>query len=478
MRGVSEKDPRKVTMATTDPLEETTIETFSEQIHGELLQPGDEGYDEARTVWNAMIDEKPAVIARCTGTADVIAAVNFARDLNLLLSVHGGGHNVAGNAVCDDGLMIDLSRMNNVHVNPEARIARVGGGATWADVDHETQAFGLATTGGIVSDTGVAGLTLGGGTGYLDRKHGLAHDNLRSIDVVTADGELIRASDDEHPDLFWGMRGGGGNFGIATSFEFDLHELGPEILSVRLIYPYGAAAEVLRFYGEFMADAPNEVECYAAFVQGSPEHGHPEPLHGKTLLIFSGLYAGAISDGKEAFQPLRDFGDPIADMTQPLGYTDHQRQGDDLYCEGHRNYWKSAYYTELSDGFIETVMEHVDPLLSPHSTVYTDWMEGAIAEMDRDATAFPHRDKKFSFTLSPKWIDPERDEECIAWAQEFHQALEPYTADAVCVNYMDNDEDDRVEEAYGDRYDRLVALKTEWDPDNLFRMNQNVEPSD
>jgi FAD/FMN-containing dehydrogenase len=468
---------RERTMTTKDPIEETTIETFRDQIHGEVLQPGNEGYDAARTIWNAMIDREPAVIAQCSGTADVIAAVNFAQDLNLRLSVHGGGHNVAGTAVCDDGLMIDLSPMDSVHVDPEAKMARVDGGATWADVDHETQAFGLATTGGLVSDTGVGGLTLGGGTGYLDRKYGLAHDNLRSIDVVTADGELVRASDDEHQDLFWGMRGGGGNLGIATAFEFDLHEVGPELLSVRLLYPYEAAPAVLEFYGEFMADAPNEVESYALFVQGSPEHGHPEPLHGNTLLTVTGLYAGPISDGRAAFKPLREFGDPIADMTQPLGYAEHQQLGDDLYCEGHRNYWKSAYYTEMSEGFIDTVVEHVDPLPSSYTTVYTDWMQGAIAEADQDATAFPHRDKLFSFTISPKWSDPERDEELVAWAREFYEALEPYTADGVYVNYMDNDEGDRVEEAYGDRYERLVELKNKWDPDNLFDGNQNIEPT-
>jgi FAD/FMN-containing dehydrogenase len=469
--------PKEITMRTKKPVEETTVETFREQIHGGLLQPEDDGYDEARTLWNAMIDKEPAFIVRCTGTADVITAVNFARDLDLRLSVHGGGHNVAGNAVCDGGLMIDLSPMDNVHVDPQAKVARVGGGATWADVDHETQAFGLATTGGIVSDTGVAGLTLGGGTGFLDRKHGLAHDNLRSMDIVTADGELVRASEDEHPELFWGMRGGGGNFGIATSFEFTLHELGPEVLNVRLLYPYEAAADALKFYGQFMKSAPPEVECYAAFVQGSPEYGLPEPLHGKTLFVLRGMYAGDISEGKKAFQPLRDFGDPIADMSQPIPYTEHQQQADDLYCEGHRNYWKSAYYTEMSEGFIETVVEQADPLPTPYTTVYTDWMQGAIAEADHDATAFPHRDKLFSFTVSPKWSNPERDRECVAWAKEFHEALEPYTADGVYVNYMDNDEGDRVKEAYGDRYERLVELKNEWDPENLFDVNQNIEPT-
>lgn len=463
-------------MVTIDTLEETTVESFKDQIRGDVLQPGDDGYDEARTVWNAMIDKEPAIIARCAGTADVIAAVNFARDLDLRLAVKGGGHNVAGTAVCDDGLVIDLAPMNNVRVDPEARIARVGGGATWGDVDHETQAFGLATTGGLMSETGVGGLTLGGGLGYLARKYGLAHDNLRSVDVVTAHGELVHASEEKNPDLFWGMRGGGGNLGIATSFEFDLHEVGPEILNVRLIYPYDAIPAALRFYEEFMRQAPNELQCYWGIVEGSPEYGLPEPLHGKTLLAFRGLYAGDIAAGREAFQPLRDFGDPITDMTQPIPYTEHQQQADDLYQAGHRNYWKSNFYNEISDGFIETVMEHVRSMPSPYSSVFLEWMGGAIAEAELDATAFPHRDKAFAFTVAPKWTDPERDDELIGWARDFHTDLESYAADGVYVNYMDDDESDRVETAYGDRLERLRTLKKEWDPQNLFRTNQNIEP--
>lgn len=297
------------------------------------------------------------------------------------------------------------------------------------------------------------------------------------MDVVTAEGELVHASEEENPDLFWGMRGGGGNFGIATSFEFDLHEMGPEILNVRLIYPYEAIPDVFRFYGEFMDEAPNSLQCYGGILEGSPEYGLPEPLHGKTLLAFRGLYAGDISEGKEAFQPLRDYGEPIADMTQPLPYTEHQQQADDLYCAGHRNYWKSNFYTEITGGFIETVMEHVSSMPSPYSSVFFEWMEGAIAETEPDATAFPHRDKSFAFTVAPKWTDPERDDELIAWAQEFHTDLEPYAADGVYMNYMDDDEDERVETAYGDRYERLRNLKQTWDPENLFRTNQNIEPA-
>lgn len=345
------------------------------------------------------------------------------------------------------------------------------------DFDHETQAFGLATTGGIVSTTGIAGITLGGGLGYLSRKHGLVHDNLRAVDVFTADGELVHASEQENPELFWGLRGGGGNFGVVTSFEFDLHEVGPEILNVRLLYPYEAADDVLRFYREFMADAPNEVQVYAALLQGSSEYGLPKSLHGKTLFAFRGLYTGDLSQGREVFRPLREFGDPIADLTQPISYTAHQKQADDLYRKGHRNYWKANFYDQLSDGLIEAVVDHVDPIPSPYSTVFFEWMGGAVAEPSADATAFTHRDAALSLTVAPKWEDPGRDEEMIEWARSFHAAVEPYSTEGVYVNYMDQDEADRVEDAYGDRMERLVALKNEWDPDNVFRMNQNIEPT-
>jgi FAD/FMN-containing dehydrogenase len=464
-------------MTTTGQIEETTIETFREQLRGTVLRPEDEGYEEARTLWNAMIDKRPALIAQCTGAADVITAVDFARDLDLPLAVKGGGHNVAGTALCDDGLVIDLSPMDAVSVDPEAQTARVQAGATIGDLDHETQAFGLVTTGGIMSETGVAGLTLGGGLGYLARKFGLAHDNIRSMDVVTAEGELVTASSRQNPELFWGLRGGSGNFGVVTSFEFDLHELGPEILNVRLIYPPDQIPETLQFYEEFMREAPNEVGCYAGILEGSPEYGVPEELHGVTLLGIRGLYAGGISEGKEAFEPLREFGDPIADMTQPLPYTEHQQQVDDLYCAGHRNYWKSNFYDGISEGFVDTIMEYTASIPSPYSTVFFEWMGGAIAELSRDATAFPHRDRAFAFTVAPKWTDPERDEEHIRWAREFHQALEPYASDGVYVNYLSNDESSRVPEAYGERYERLHDLKTEWDPGNLFQTNQNIEPA-
>lgn len=286
------------------------------------------------------------------------------------LAVKGGGHNVAGDAVCNDGLVIDLSPMDAVRIDPHSKTARVQGGVTWGDFDHEAQSFGLATTGGIVSTTGVAGVTLGGGLGYLARTYGLAHDNLRSIDVVTADGKLVHANEMENADLFWGMRGGGGNFGIATSFEFDLHEVGPDVLAGRVIHPYDVASDFLRRYRDFMSDAPDEVQAYAAFIQGNPAMGLPEPLHGETLVGVVLFYAGEIEEDKKALQPLREFGDPLADTVQSIAYTTHQQSSDELYQKGHRNYWKSHFFDELSDDAIDTIVEHADPLPSPFSTVF------------------------------------------------------------------------------------------------------------
>lgn len=462
-------------MATT--IEDTTLDAFDDQLHGDVLRRGMEGYDEARSVWNAMIDKYPAAIARCTGAADVIAAVKFARDLDLQLAVHGGGHNVAGKAVCDDGLMIDLSPMNHVRVDPDAKVARAGGGATWGDFDHETQSFGLATTGGIVSTTGVAGVTLGGGLGWLARKYGLTHDNLRSMDVVTAEGELVTASEAENSELFWGMRGGLGNFGIATSLEFDLHEVGPEVLAGRIIHPYEAAPEFLRLYRDFMRGAPDELQAYAAFVQGNPAMGMPEQLHGKTLVGVVVLYSGDVDEGREVIQPLRDFGEPIADMVGPTPYVEHQQSSDELYQEGHRNYWKSHFFDELTDEAIDTIVEHADPLPTPFTTVFFEWMGGAIARADSDATAFPHRDATVSFTVAPKWTDPSDDEGMIEWAREFFEATASYTSDDVYVNYLSEDEQNRAKAAYGDHYERLRALKNEWDPKNLFSVNQNITPT-
>jgi FAD/FMN-containing dehydrogenase len=464
-------------MATAD-LEETTVETFSNQLNGEVLQPGDDDYEEARTVWNAMIDKEPAVIARCTGAADVIAAVNFARDLDLRPAVKGGGHNVAGNAVCDDGVMIDLSPMNAVRVDPDTKIARVQGGATMADLDHETQAHGLAVPGGIVSTTGVAGLTLGGGWGRLARKYGLTIDNLRSADVVTAGGQLVNASEAENPDLFWALRGGGGNFGVVTSFEFDLHEVGPEIPAGRLVYTYEDADEVLRFYREFAADAPEEASVYAAFVPAPPEPPFPEQVWGETVLLLTLFYSGDVAEAEAALRPLREFGNPVLDVLEPIPYVESQQTADVFYPEGRRYYWKSNYFTDLPDGLIERLLEHVEEFPTPFSNVFFEHLGGAINRVDPDATAYPHRHPLFAITVSPVWTDPEDDDELIGWARRVYQDLEVYATEGVYVNVLSDEGEKRVREAYGDHYDRLRTIKNKWDPENLFRTNQNIEPAD
>ena len=463
-------------MSADHPADET-VQAFADATHGAVLQPGDDAYGEARTLFNAMIDKYPSYVVRCTGAADVMATVDFAREHDLRLAVKGGGHNFAGTAVCDDGLVIDCSPMDAVRVDPEARRARVEPGATWADVDHETQAYGLATTGGIVSHTGVAGLTLGGGQGYLARKHGLTIDNLVGADIVTAEGELVHASATENPDLFWALRGGGGNFGVVTSFEFKLHLLGPEVLGGAVFHPYEDARAALEFYRDFTVDAPDELACYALVARVPPEEPFPPAWQGEPAVAFAACYAGPIDDGEAALAPLRSFGDPIVDAIQPMPYTALQSAFDDGSPEGYRWYSKSHYLDGLPDEAIDTILDYTDPFPGPLTQVAIEPMGGAIADVDPTTTAFPHRDTSYSFGIWPGWADPENDDGLIGWAREFHEAMAPYTTDGVYANYLDRDESDRVEAAYGVNYDRLVEIKTEWDPENVFRMNQNIEPA-
>jgi FAD/FMN-containing dehydrogenase len=461
---------------TTNPPDDA-VQALRQRLHGELLHPGDEGYEASRTVFNAMVEKYPSLVARCTGAADVRAAVTFARENDLRLAVKGGGHNFAGTGVCDDGLLVDCAAMDWVRVHPDARRARVGPGATWADVDHETTAFGLATTGGLVSDTGVAGLTLGGGMGYLARKHGLTCDNLVRAQVVTADGEVVHASESENPDLFWALRGGGGNVGVVTEFEFDLHPVEPELLAGPVFHPYEDAREALRFYREFTAEAPDELACYALFARVPPEEPFPEAVRGEPALAFAVCYAGPLAEAETAVEPLREFGDPILDAVQPMPYAALQRSFDDGSPEGHRWYSKSHYLAGLPDGAIDTVLEHTDPFPGPLTQVGLEPMGGAISRVDETATAFPHREAAYSLGIWPGWADPDRDAELTAWAREFHEAMTPYATGGVYANYLDRDEPERVRAAYGGNYERLAAVKADWDPENLFRVNQNVQPS-
>jgi len=441
-----------------------------------MLGPQSPGYDEARKLWNGMIDRKPGLIVECAGAADVIRSVNFGRENALLVSVLGAGHNIAGSAASDGGLMISLRKMNSVWVDPQARIARVGPGATLGDFDLEAQEFGLATPVGINSTTGIGGLTLGGGFGWMSRKHGLTADNLISADVVTASGELLRASAEENSDLFWGIRGGGGNFGIVTSFEFQLFPLGPQVLSGLIIHPFSEAGSVLRYYREFAAQAPDELTVWAVMRKAPPLPFLPEEVHGTEVLILACLYAGDMAEGERALQPLREFGTPIADVISPHKYTDFQQAFDPLLVEGQRNYWKSHDFLELSDGLLDTVLPFVSELPNPASEVFFAHMGGATSRVPAEATAYRHRDAQFIMNVHGRWQDAQDDDLCVGWARDLFQASEPYATGGVYVNFMTEEEDDRVQSAYGDAYTRLARLKAKYDPTNFFRLNQNIRP--
>lgn len=455
----------------------TELEEFKSGFRGLIVQPGDPDYEQTRALWNATADRRPAVIARCTGVADVISAVNFARKHNLVVAVRGGGHNVAGLASLDDGIMIDLSLMRAVHVDPQARAARVQGGAVWADVDHETQAFGLATPGGIVSTTGVAGLTLGGGFGWLARKYGLAADNLRAAELVTAEGELVKASEEANADLFWAIRGGGGNFGVVTSFEFQLHEVGPEVLFGPTVYRLADAPEVLRRYRNFARGAPNECSVYADLLTAPPLPFLPEDAHGTKVLFVAQFYAGEVEKGEEILRPLREFGEPIADAVAPTPYAAVQSTFDPLQPKGARYYWKSHNLTAISDEIIDTVVACARELPTSRSDILFHQLGGAINDRTPAASAYPHRDIEFVVTLGGLWEEPAQDEQCIAWAREWHAALAKHVTGGVYVNFLGHDEgEDRLRGAYGVNSERLQKIKTRYDPDNFFHMNQNILP--
>jgi FAD/FMN-containing dehydrogenase len=459
-------------------IEESVFQEFAESLAGRLIRPDAPEYDETRALWNGMIDKKPAFIARCNGVADVISAVSFARENRLPVSVRGGGHNIAGLASVDNGIMIDLSSMRAVDVDPKARTVRVQGGATWGDVDHETQAFGLATPSGIISTTGVAGLTLGGGFGWLSRKYGLTADNLLSADVVTADGELVKANLDENPDLFWGIRGGGGNFGIVTSFEFRLHEVGPEVLFGPTVYRSEDAADVLRHYREFARQAPNECSVNVDFLTAPPLPFLPEDVHGTKVLFVVQFYAGDMEEGEEILRPLREYGDPIADAVAPTPYAAAQSISDPLYAKGFRNYWKSHNFMALSDEIIDTLVACAAKLQTPQSDILIHQLGGAINEYASDASAYPHRDIEFVVTIGGRWEESAKDEACVSWVRECHDALAEHMDAGVYVNFLSHGEgEDRLRVAYGDNYEHLREIKTRYDPENFFHVNQNIKPS-
>ncbi len=458
-------------------LDEAAVRSLRSRLRGPLLRPGDPGYEEGRKVWNGMIDRKPALIARCSGVADVATCVEFGRAQGLPVSIRGGGHHIAGNAVCDDGLMIDLSRMTAVHVNAETRRAYVEPGATLRDFDHEAQAFGLATPLGINSTTGVAGLTLGGGFGWLTRKYGMTVDNLVSAEVVTADGKRVRASAQEHPDLFWAVRGGGGNFGVVTLFEFQLHPVGPELLSGLIVFPFTDAKALLMKYREFVAQCTEDLNVWAVLRQAPPLPFLPPVVHGKEVVLFPFLYVGDVEAGKRAIEPLRRFAEPHGEHMGAQPYTAWQQAFDPLLTPGARNYWKSHNFVELSDGAIQTVVTYAGTLPSPQCEMFIGLVGGQANRVARDATAYAHRDAKFVMNVHSRWEKREEDARCIAWARGFFKDSAPYATGGAYVNFLTQDEDDRVAAAYGPNYDRLAQVKRKYDPTNLFHLNQNIKPA-
>jgi FAD/FMN-containing dehydrogenase len=445
---------------------------------GEVLEPSDQRYETARQVWNGDIQRRPALIARCTGSADVLAALRFARERDLAVAVRGGGHAVAGHAVCEGGVVIDLSEMTGVRVDPLRATARAQGGCVWGHVDHETQSFGLAVTGGIVTHTGIGGLTLGGGIGHLMRRIGLTIDNVISCDVVTADGDRLVASDDEHPELFWGLRGGGGNFGIVTSFEYRLHPVGPTVLAGVLAWPMAEAPAVLRRLRDFAADAPDEVGIMANLRQAPPLPIFPRELHGQPIVALIVCYAGGIEEGESVLRPLREFHEPAVDAIAPKPYVAHQAMFDPAYPHGRHYYWKAWKLPPMSNAAIDVIVEQASAITSPLSAIPIFTLGGAVARAGDDTTAFSGRRAAHDINFVASWLpdDPE-PETHKTWARNAWEAMRPF-ADGVYVNFLADEPSTHVRVAYGDdKYDRLLALKSKYDPENVFRLNQNITPA-
>lgn len=448
-------------------------------VRGQVIHPGEADYDEARRVWNAMIDKRPALIVRCRHVEDVITAVNFAREQALPLAVRGGGHNVAGNATCDDGLVIDLSPLNAVQVDPEARVARVEAGATLGDVDRATQQYGLATPTGNVSETGIAGLTLSGGLSWLRRQYGMTVDNLLAVEIVTAGGRLLRASATENPDLFWGVRGGGGNFGVVTRFEFRLHAVGPEVLFLTTMYPVELAQNVLTAWRDWTRSAPEaaSTDCLFWSIPASPPF--PEPLHNRPVVAVAGMYAGPVEVSGPIFQPLRELGEPLIDLTGPMPYVVVQSMFDPFFGKGARQYWKALYLDELSDRAIAAIVARATTRPSPRTLVPVRHLGGAISRVADTETAVANRSAQYLFSADSSWDNPDDDETNLTWTRRFWQEMHRFSAGGVYLNFPGLGEEGQtlVQAGYGPNFERLVALKTQYDPTNLFRLNQNIRPT-
>jgi len=443
------------------------IHSLESAFRGELFRPGDAGYDQARRIWNASIDKHPAVIARCAGVADIVSAVRFAREKNLLTAIRGGGHNVGGRALCDDGIVIDLSRMRSVHVNPASRTVRAQGGATLEVLDRETHAFGLAVPSGVVSKTGIAGLTLGGGVGWLIRKYGMSIDNLLSCQVVTADGKILEASSSENDDLFWALRGGGGNFGVVASFEFRAHPV-DAIVGGMLVYPRVAAHDVIRNLRDYMATAPDEVTAYAALLT-APD--------GSPAVATVVCYCGPEEDAEKALAPLRGFGSPVMDAIQRLPFPAMQALIAPSFPDGNHNYWKSSVMHDFPDEAVSTVIEYANRMASPLSMMIIEYYGGAAGRVARDATALAHRNLPWDIVIAAQWTDPAESPRHRDWARDTEEALQPFASRAHFLGALDSESQDIINAAFGANLPRLAAIKSKYDPANFFRVNQNIRPA-
>ena len=450
---------------------------LQDAVRGQVILPGHEDYDQARRVWNGAIDRHPAMVVRCAGVADVLASVRYAREHDLLMAVRGGGHNVAGSGTCDDGMVIDLSAMKGVRVDPVARTAWAQPGLVWRELDAETQAFGLAVTGGIVSGTGIAGFTLGGGIGWLHRPYGFTVDNLTGADMVTAAGELVRVTEQDNPELLWGLRGGGGNFGIVTTFEYQQHPVGPELMAGLVFYHGKDLPQVVAGFRDLMLAAPDELTLFLVMRRAPAAPFLPTEVHGQPVVAVVGCYVGSLEDGARALAPLSGFATPIVNLMQPRQYTQFQSMLDGSWAPGFGNYWKAEYLTGIPDEALPILSEHLDEITSPLSDFKFASLGGAAGRVPADATAFSHRSSPFVLNINARWALPGDDGPHVAWTRKLWEAMQPYSAGGSYVNFMGEEGADRVRAAYGDTtYKRLVALKNSYDPDNAFRLNQNIAP--
>ncbi len=457
-------------------LNESSIKEFRAALRGGLIEPQDPGYEDARKVYNAMISKRPRLIVSCADVADVIRSVNFARENNMLLSIRSGGHNAGGLGICDDGLVIDLSRMKYTRVDPQAKTVVAGAGCTWGDIDHATHVFGMATPSGIISTTGVGGLTLGGGIGHLTRKCGLSIDNLLSVDIVLADGSFTTANADKNPDLFWAVRGGGGNFGVVTAFTFKLHPISM-VYAGPMLYELEESEEVMKWYRELIKDAPDDLNGFFAFLTVPPEAPFPEHLHNKKMCGVVWAYTGPIEKAEEVFKPIRAFKAPALDFVGPLPQPALQGMFDGIYPTGMQWYWRADFVNELND---EAIAKHIPfgySLPSMHSTMHLYPINGAAARVNNKDTAWHYRDALWAMVIVGVDPDPANKEKITAWTKKYWEELHPYSAGGAYVNFMMDEGEERVKATYGENYERLVAIKNKYDPNNLFRVNQNIKPS-